>query len=83
MIILDCIAGYFHFDPLESGHRAQHRQLHIGRKRSADPVGIDQMRRQAFRFEENLVPVAIAETVDLVLDRWAVAWANCIDRAGK
>ena len=41
------------------------------------------MIRQAFRFEEHLMPVAIAEAMDLVLDRGAIARPRRLDRAGK
>ena len=51
----------------------QHGLLHIDRQGRAYAVGVDQMRIQTFRFEKYLVPVAIAETMDLIFDGWTIA----------
>ena len=62
---------------------AQHRELHVGRQRGADAVGIDQLRVQPLRLEKYLVPVTVGKAVDLVLDRRAIARTRGIDRAGE
>ena len=41
------------------------------------------MRSEALRFEEDLMPVAVAEAMDLVLDRGAIARSPAFDRTGK
>ena len=46
------------------------------------PFGIDRVVVEAFRLQENLVAVAIAEADDLVLDRGAIARPDALDLAG-
>ena len=57
--------------------------LHVDRQRGRNPIGIDEMRSEALRFEEDLMPVAVAEAMDLVLDRRAIARSPAFDRTGK
>ena len=81
MVVFDRIARFDHPDLLQPVDRAQKVFLHVDRQRGADPVGIDQRRIQPLGLEKDLVPIAIAEAVDLVLDRWAIARTLRADRA--
>ena len=58
------------------GNCGEHGQLHVLRQRGGDAVGIDRRVVEPFRLQEDLVPVAVAEPDDLVLDRGAVARAR-------
>ena len=46
------------------------------------PFGIDRGVVETFRLQEDLVPVAIAEADDLVLDRGAIARPGALDLPG-
>jgi hypothetical protein len=67
---------------LQAADRAHDRQLHIERQAGRNPVRVDLVRRQAFRFEEDVVAVLAGETMNLVFDRRAVARPNAFDDAG-
>ena len=82
MIVLDRIARPEHHGVLEAGDRAQQLFLHVARQRGRDAVGIDGVVVQALGLEEDLVPLAVGEPDDLVLDRGAVAHALRGDLAG-
>src|ERR1700710_415338 len=41
------------------------------------------MRRQAFGLEEYLVRILVRESIDLVFDTRAVAWADTVDEPGE
>ena len=81
MVVFDRIARFDHPDLLQPVDRAQKVFLHVDRQRGADPVGIDQRRIQPLRLKKDLVPVAIAKAVDLVLDRGAIARTLPVYRA--
>ena len=83
VIVFDRIARDRDLDRLEPFHRPQHPELDIGGERCAHPVRIDQVGAQTFRLEEHLVPVAVAEAVDLVLDRRTIARPWPLDLTGK
>ena len=83
VIVFDRVARNFHHDMLQPMHGPKHVQLHVGGQRSADAVGIDQMRVEPFRLEEYLMAVPIGEAMDLVLDGRAIARPARIDRAGE
>ena len=83
MVIFDGIAGHTHLDPLQPLHRTKHTKLDIDRKRGGDSVGVDEIGVQPLWFEEDLVPLSIAEPVNLVLDRRAIARPCGIDRSGE
>src|SRR3546814_13641338 len=81
MVILDRIARHDHLDRLEPFHRAQHRELNVGGERSRNPIRIDEEAVEPLGFEKHLMPVAVGEAVDLVLDRRAVTRPRRPDRA--
>ena len=83
MVVFDGIPRHRHVHPLQPLHGAQHGELHVGREGCADAVRIDQVRVEPLRLEEDLMTVAIRETVDLVLDRGAISWALRVDRPGE
>ena len=62
-------------------HCAHDMLLHIGGERGADPVGIDHVGVQPLGLEEHLMALAVAEAVNLVLDRGAIARAGRRNRA--
>ena len=76
MVIFHRIAGLDDLDPLQPGDRADHLELHILGQRGGDPVRIDGRVVKAFGLKENLMPVAIGEAMDLVLDRGAITRAH-------
>src|SRR5450756_926903 len=79
MVIFDRIAGSDHADALEARYRGQESQLNLFRQRRRDAVGVNRGVVETFRLQEDLVPVAIAEPDDLVLDRRAIAWSGALD----
>ena len=54
-------------------------KLDIERQRSRNPVRIDLIGIETFRFDEDLVRGLVGETHHLVLDRWAIARADALD----
>ena len=82
MVVFDRIARPDHPHPLQTRDRRQDRQLDLFRQRGRDAVGIDGAVVEPFRLQEDLMPVAIAEPDDLVLDRRAIARAAALDLAG-
>jgi hypothetical protein len=81
MIIFHRIAWLDDLDALEPRDRPAHRQLHVLGQRGRDAVGVDQMIVKSFWLQENLVPVAVPETMHLVFDRWAIARPHAADLA--
>ena len=73
MIVFDGVARPDDARLFEAGDGGDHRVLHILRQRGRDAVRIDGVVVEAFRLEEDLMPVALAEPHDLVLDRRAIA----------
>ena len=80
VIVFDRISGLGNPNTLETLNRVQEILLHSDRKRRADTVRIDKMRVEPFWFQEYLVPIAIPEPVDLVLDRRAISRPFRVDR---
>ena len=66
---------------LEAGDGVDQVELHVERQAGRDAVGIELVRAQAFRFEEDLVRRLVGEAMDLVLDRRAVARTHSLDDA--
>ena len=54
-------------------------ELDVGRQARAEPVDVDAADVRLFRFQEQLVSVAVAKAVDLVLDARAVARTLAVD----
>ena len=81
--ILDRIAGFDDLGALKALDRAQERQLRLPRERRRNAVGIDDSVVETLGFEEDLMPVAIAETNNLVLDRRTVTRPPTRDRTTK
>src|SRR5262249_31406513 len=52
-----------------------------GGQRGGDAVGIDKRAVGGLRLQEDLMAVAVAEAVHLVLDGWAIAWSPAPDVA--
>ncbi len=68
---------------LQAGHEAERRRLDVLRERRREPVDVDLVGRPALGLEEQLVPVAVGEPVDLVLDGRAVARALALNAPGE
>ncbi len=81
-IVLDGVAGPGDMGVFQSGDRAHDLQLHVERQGSGNPVRIELVGIQAFGLDEHLVAGLVGETVDLVLDRRAVARPHAFDHAG-
>ena len=82
MIVFDGIARPEHDCALQTRDGLQQRELHLARQGGRDAVGVDRRIVQALRLEEDLVPLALGEAHDLVLDRRAVARTDAFDLAG-
>ena len=83
VVVLDGVAGAQDVRVFQAGNGAHRRQLDVERQAGGNPVRIIFVRGQAFRLQEDLVAVLVGETVDLVLDRRAVARADTFDHAGE
>ena len=83
VIVFDRIAGYHHLDGLKPFHAPHHRKLDFAGQRRADAIGIDEVRVQPFGLQENLVPIPIGKTVDLVLDGGTIARTARADGTGE
>src|SRR5205085_8028357 len=81
IVVLDRITGTHEMRMLEPGDGAHQLALHVERQAGRDPVGVDLMRLQPLGLEENLVRSLARETVDLVLDRGAIARTHALDHA--
>ena len=68
--------GVFH-----TCHRAHQVVLDVKRQAGRDAVGVDLVRGQAFRLQENLVAVLVGKAVDLVFHAGAIARAHALDLA--
>ena len=82
MVVFDRIARPHDARALQAGNRCDQSELHVLRQRGRDPVRIDGGVVEAFRLEKDLMPVALAEAHDLVLDRGAIARPAALDLAG-
>src|ERR1700691_6144937 len=82
MVIFDGITGPDHPNLLQARDRCQNGQLDLFGQRSGDTVRIDRAVVEAFRLQEDLVAIAVAEADDLVLDRWTIAWTAALDLPG-
>src|ERR1044072_7841358 len=76
------MAGPDHLHPRQTPDRGEDRELDLLRKRGGNAVGIDRRIVEAFRLQEDLVTIAVAEADDLVLDRRTIARAGAFDLAG-
>ena len=81
-IIFDRIARPQHPDLGKTGNGVEELLLDILRQRGRNAVWIDGGVVQSFRFEENLMCLALLEPNHLVLDRRAIAWPPTRNRAG-
>src|ERR1041384_7118061 len=82
MVVLDGVARPDHPRPPQARNGEKQSGLHLLLQRGRDAVRIDRGVVEAFRLEENLVAVALAEADDLVLDRRTVAGPPALDLAG-
>src|SRR5690606_4301956 len=82
MVIFDGIAGAQDARLFEAGDARDERHLNLFGQRGRDAVRIDGVVVEAFRLEEDLMTVALAEADDLVLDGWAIARPATLDLAG-
>ena len=67
----------------ETAHAAHQAQLNIERQAGRNPVWVNFVGGQPFRFEEYLVRRLVCEPVDLVFDRRAVARSDSFYDAGE
>ncbi len=81
VVVFDRITRPQHLGLLQAGNGRDQRPLHLLRQGGRDAIRIDGRIVEPFRLEENLMPVALAEAHDLVLDRRAVARAAARDLA--
>ena len=79
VVIFDGIAGPDHPRVLQPRNRRHQRKLDRLGQRGGDAVGVNGGVVEPLRLKEDLVPVALAEAHDLVLDRGAVARASARD----
>ena len=77
VIIFDGVARPDHPHALQARDGLQDGELDFLRQRGRDAVRIDRGIVEPFRLQEDLVPVAVAEADDLVLDRGAIARPAC------
>src|SRR5262249_60948546 len=73
VVVLDGIAGPDDAGVLEPRDGRDQGELNLFPQRRRDAVWIDGRIVEPFRLEKNLMPVALAEAHDLVLDRGAIA----------
>src|ERR1700728_1514368 len=82
MVVFDRISGPDDTRILKARNRGDHGALDVFRQRCRDAVRIDGGIVEALRLQKNLMPVALAEANDLVLDRRTIARAATLDLAG-
>ena len=68
VVVLDGIARPDHPDPFQAGNGWENRELHLFRQRGRDAVGVDGRVVETFGLQKDLMPVAVAEPNNLVLD---------------
>src|SRR5687767_10758626 len=83
VVVLDRIAWPHDVRAFEAADRANQIQLNIERQAGRDAVRVELVRGEALGLEEDLVARLGSETVDLVFDRRAVAWADALDYSGE
>src|SRR5262249_36748508 len=79
VIVLDRIARADHPRLLEPRNTRHHGDLDLLGQRGGDAVRVDGRVVESLGLEEELVSVALAETHDLVLDRWTIARPPALD----
>src|SRR5947208_10110435 len=82
MVILARIARTQQMDVFEARYGLEENVLHLFRQRGRNPIRIDRVVIETFRFEEDLVRRAVLEAVDLVFDRWTITGADTFDLPG-
>src|SRR5207248_9242921 len=70
----DRVAGPDYACPRESWDRPDQRGLALLGQRGGDAIGVDRAVIEPLGLKKDLVPIALAEAHDLVLDGWAIAW---------
>src|SRR5262249_28324042 len=65
----------------EPGDRAQERVLGVAREARGEAVRVNAIAAQALGLEKDLMPILVAETNDLVLERRAVTRPEAFDDA--
>ena len=78
-IVLHRIADLQHAGAREPGNRVDGGELDVGRQARTEPVDVHATDIRLFRFQEQLVPVAVAKAVNLVFDARAIARALAVD----
>src|SRR5690606_35326631 len=74
IVVLDSSARPGDVRVLEARDGAHQGEVHVPGQGGGNAVGIDLVRVQSFRLDEDLVAVAVGEAHHLVLDGRAVAW---------
>ena len=80
-IILNRVARTDNFGIFHSLHGADNLHLHIERQAGGDTIRINFVRRESFRFEEDLMLITIGKAHHFVFDRRAVARTDTFDHA--
>ena len=72
-VVFDGVAGTKQHRVLEPGQRVHQLGLHVARQAHRKAVDVDLARVDPFGLEENLVPLLVRETDDLVFERGSSA----------
>lgn len=78
-VVFDGVAEAHHLATMETGHGAQHRDLHLSRQARTHTLHIHLVCAEALRLDEDLVPVFVRKAHELVLDARAIARAGGVD----
>ena len=82
VVVLNGVPRPHDAGPFQSGDRSHHGKLHVFRQGRRYAVRVDGGVVEPFRLEEDLVPFAVAETDDLVLNRRAISRSPALNLAG-
>src|SRR5262249_4089521 len=81
VVVFDRVAWPHDAGALQTRNRGDDGALNLLWQRGGDAVRIDRAVVQSFRLQKDLMPVALAEADDLVLDRGAIARPAALDLA--
>src|SRR6185437_8658428 len=83
IVVFDRISGAQDVRAFEPRNRPHELDLDVERQARGDAVGIELVGLEALRLQEDLVRFLARETMDLVLDRGAIAGTDALDHAGE
>ena len=81
-IVLDGVGGAEDFGVFAADDGLDHLHLDLEREGGREAVDVDFVRRDAFRFEKQLLSLLLREFDDFVFDGGAIARADALDDAG-